>query len=245
MLGVGQKAWLKDGLADSSAAWKLVGSQLVFSPLRSERLLDAQAGAGDGPQRNAGRYVNLIGWDGYQAERRELVDHLHDEGIEDVLVIAGDSHFWMTSELPQDWDDPDSPLVLAEFGGSSVTSANAGEQDGLPGNDLIRPVVADTNPYSLRFIEVETHGYGLIDLEADGAEVTFVTTVITARGAPQRTLARFEVDRGSPRIRQVEGSGFLARPDAGSGGPGAPGGGTATAGAVPAAAVAGSPSYTG
>lgn len=243
MLGAAQKGWLQDGLAASTAAWKVLGSQLVVAPLRSEVLADVQATAGDGPQRNAGRYVNLIGWDGYQAERRELLDHLRDEAVADVLVLSGDSHFWTASELPLDWDDPDSPVVLVEFGGSSVTSANAGEQAGLPGNALIRPVVAVTNPYSLRYIEVETHGYGLLDLDAAGASATYVTTAITTRGASASTLTRFEVDRGSGSIRQVEGTDLLPRPTPGTppptDAPSVPGA------AAPAGAVAGTPTYTG
>ncbi|QXC60012.1 alkaline phosphatase D family protein [Aquihabitans sp. G128] len=247
MLGAAQKAWLQDSLAGSSAAWKILGSQLVFSPLRSQLLPDVQAAAGDGPQRNAGRYVNLIGWDGYQAERRELVDHLVDAGVDDVLAIAGDAHFWTTSELPQDWDDPASIPVLAEFAGSSVTSANAGEEPGLPGNDLIRPVVAKANPYHLRYIEVTTHGYGLIDLTSSGASVSYISPEsITVPDAPSAVLARFEVDRGSAVVRQVEGTGFLPRPAVDPAPPtttvpGEPGPGTA----VPAAPVAGAPSYTG
>lgn len=243
MLGADQKTWLADGLSRSTAAWKVLGSQLVVAPLRSEVLADVQSSAGDGPQRNAGRYVNLIGWDGYQAERRELLDHLRDEGIEDVLVLSGDSHFWTASELPQDWDDPDAPIVLVEFGGSSVTSANAGEQADLPGNELVRAVVAATNPYSLRFIEVETHGYGLLDLAPTGASATYVTTTITTRGAPASTLTRFEVDRGTARIRQVEGTDLLPRPTAVVPSPTDPA--TPPGAAVSADAVAGTPTYTG
>ena len=117
MLGPDQRTWLTGGLTGSSAAWKILGSQLMFSPLRSERYPDAQATAGDGPLRNAGRYVNLVQWDGFQDERRALVDHIHRDGVADVVAIAGDTHFWTTSEVPTDWDDPDSPYVLTEFGG--------------------------------------------------------------------------------------------------------------------------------
>lgn len=212
MLGADQLDWLQVGVAASTSAWKILGSQLVFSPLRSERYVDVQAVAGDGPQRNAGRYVNLIGWDGFQAERQAIVDHIHNTGIEDVFVIAGDSHFWTTSELPLDYDDPEAPLVLVEFGGSSVTSANAGEEAGLPGNEAVRPVVAKANPLSLRYIDVVTHGYGLIELTPQRATVTYVSPKsITEPGAPSRTLARFEVDRGTAQIRQVAGDGFLPR----------------------------------
>mgnify|MGYP001297134703 CR=1 FL=1 len=251
MLGAAQRTWLEDGLATSGAAWKIVGSQLMFAPLRSERYAEVQATAGDGPQRNAGRYVNLTQWDGYQAERRELLDHLHRNGVADVLVIAGDTHFWTASEVPLDWDDPESPYVLTEFGGSSITSANAGEQGDLPGNDLIRPVVAGANPLHLRYIEVTTHGYGLIELTPSGASVSYRSplTIIEPTSAT-KVLARFEVERGVARLRQVEGTGFLPRTEPAAPGepsepvgpvsPSSPGG--APSSAVP---VRGAPSYTG
>lgn len=256
MLGAAQLTWLKDGLASSSAAWKVLGSQLMFAPLRSERYPDQQDRTG-GPQRNAGRYVNMTQWDGYQAERREIVDHLQANGIADVMAIAGDTHFWTTSEVPTDWDDPDAPYVLTEFGGSSISSANAGEMTDLPGNDLIRPVVAKANPLSLRFMEVATHGYGLIDLSAERASVTYRSPATIAQPTSTTSvLARFEVDRGTARVRQVEGDGFMPRvvdgvvdppidptdPPA-NGGAGADGGGGATA--SPAQPISGAPSLTG
>ena len=45
MLGAAQVRWLEDGLSSSAAAWKIVGSQLMFAPLRSERYADVQATA--------------------------------------------------------------------------------------------------------------------------------------------------------------------------------------------------------
>lgn len=212
MLGAAQKGWLLDGLAASTAAWKVVGSQLVLWPFRSESYADVQAAAGDGPQRNAGRYLNMTQWDGYQAERREIVDHVHGEGVEDVVVISGDSHFWSAAELPTDWDDPAAPYVLTEFAGASVTSAN-GDEMGLPGNDVVRPLLAEVNPLHLRYIEVTTNGYALLEADAEKLTVTYVAPVsITEPDQPSRVLARFEVDRGTARIRQVEGDGFLPRP---------------------------------
>jgi phosphodiesterase/alkaline phosphatase D-like protein len=249
MLGAEQLAWLRDGLASSTAAWKVVGSQLMFGPLRSQRFADDIAAAGDGPQRNAGRYVNTTQWDGYQAERRAIIDHVHAEGIADVVALAGDTHFWTTSEVPLDYDDPDAPLVLVEFGGSSITSANAGEMAGLPGNDVIRPVVTEANPYTLRYIEVTTHGYGLLELTDAAATATYRSPASTA--TPTSTsadLARFEVARGTATVRQVAGDGFLPRPTEDPSTPTTtvPGGaGPAPGPAAPATPVSGQAGYTG
>ena len=250
MLGDAQREWLLGGLERSTAAWKVLGSQLVFSPLRSERDPKTQATAGDGPQQNAGRYVNLIGWDGYQAERREIVDRIHDAGVEGVVVIAGDSHFWTTSEISTNYDDPDAPLVLTEFGGSSITSANAGEERDLPKNDLIRPVVSAANPLSLRFMDAETHGYAIIDLTPATAEVTYVTVPIVTHGPTGTTLARYQLDLGNPAVRHVEGDHYFPRTVPADPAPGTdPGPSTGDPTEPPVAAgatpITGSVSYTG
>jgi alkaline phosphatase D len=251
MLGADQRQWLEDGLRGSDAAWKLIGSQLMFGPLRSQRFAeDIATAGGSGPNANAGRYVNLTQWDGYQAERRRILRRLHEAGVRDVVVVAGDTHFWTASELPLDFDDPDAPLVLTEFGGTSISSANAGEMRDLPGNELIRPVVAQANPYSLRYIEVTTHGYGVVDLDATRARVTYrIATSITRPEAPSVDLAVFEVQRGTARIEQVAGSDFLARPSPpieAPDGPADPAAGTPPAPmAAPAQPVAGTPRLTG
>jgi alkaline phosphatase D len=247
MLGADQLAWLRSGLASSTAAWKVIGSQLMFAPLRSQRFVDEIAVAGDGPQRNAGRYVNMTQWDGYQAERRVLLDHLHGEGVADVVALAGDTHFWTTSELPLDYDDPASPKVLVEFGGSSITSANAGEMKDLPGNDVIRPVVAEANPLTLRYIEVTTHGYGVLELTDARATATYRSPAsIASPTSTTSVLAAFEVERGTATVRQVEGDGFLARPaDPEVPTTTTPGSPTPVAPATPAQPVGGEPSYTG
>ena len=60
LLGATQKAWLKDALASSQARWKLIGNQVMITSL-------------DAPPRNP---INTDSWDGYGAERRELIDHI-------------------------------------------------------------------------------------------------------------------------------------------------------------------------
>lgn len=130
---------------------------------------------------------------------------------------------------------------------------------------MIRSVLAGANPYHLRYVEVTTHGYGLIELSSTGASITYVIVKSTSKAMPgSSTLARFELDRGSAAIRQVEGSGYMPRPESpevpgttdSPGTPGSPGtpeapgtssesSGTEPGGAAGAEPVAGQPAYTG
>jgi alkaline phosphatase D len=248
MLGADQLTWFTDGLEASTASWKVVGSQLMFAPLRSQRFADdIAASGGTGPNANAGRYVNLTQWDGYQAERRRILERIDAGGVQDVVALAGDTHFWTASEVPLDPDDPSAPLLVTEFGGTSISSANAGEMADLPGNDLIRPVVASANPYTLRYMEVTTHGYGVLDITAERVRATYrIVDTITATDSGARDLAVFEVARGTSRIEMVAGSDFLPRPADAPVGPDDPAGGAPpTPPADPATAVPGTARFTG
>jgi alkaline phosphatase D len=209
MLGDAQRTWLLDGVASSTAHWKILGSQLTFAPLRSALLPDVTATAGDGPQRNAGRYLNVVGWDGYQAERRQILDRLHEDEVDGVLVVSGDSHFWTASALSTDYDDPDAPPVLSEFGPSSITSANAGEMRTLPPTSAVREIARQTNPNSLLAIEVETHGYGVVELTPTLATVDFVEVPTATHGARGRLLARYEVAQDHPVPRRTGGEDLI------------------------------------
>ena len=204
MLGADQLGWLLDRLA-SPAQWKVLGSQLVFAPFRGVRYPDVAAADPVG-QRNAGLYVNMTAWDGYQGERQKILDHLAASGIDDTLVLAGDAHFWTASEIQTDWDDPDAPYVCTELGGSSVSSANADEM-GLPGTDVLWPVLTEANPQSLRFFEAETHGVTVVRLGPAGASARFVATeTVREPTSVVSDLATFEIAAGTNRITGSTGT---------------------------------------
>lgn len=199
MLGVDQRDWLLDGLAASEATWKFIGSQLMFSPWRSQRFVD------EAPP-NAGRYLNLQQWDGYQAERRRILAHLDDEEIDNTVVLSGDSHLWSAWQLQVDWDDPDSPYVLTEFGGSSVTSGNA-DETGRPTTDVTLPFLTEANPQHLSYFQSERHGYGVVHVTEDDLEVTYRSplTVVEPTSTAE-DLAVFRVESGRSRIEQISGA---------------------------------------
>ena len=83
LLGAAQKQWLKDRLAASPATWKVVANQVMIMSL-------------DGPSRNE---VNKDGWDGYAAERQELLEFLDQRKIQDVTFITGDIHTFLAGNV--------------------------------------------------------------------------------------------------------------------------------------------------
>jgi len=72
MLGPRQKAWLKTALAASQATFKVIASDVPFTP-------GIKLGSRDA-------------WDGYPAEREESFSFIESEKIDGVILIAADRH---------------------------------------------------------------------------------------------------------------------------------------------------------
>jgi len=58
--------------------------------------------------------LNADVWDGYDAERRALMQHLQDHGIRNVVAITGDLHSFLAGEVRSDYDAThgDSPVMV-------------------------------------------------------------------------------------------------------------------------------------
>lgn len=70
-----QMAWLKTGLVESSAVFKLILNSVPITDFPG--LFDVQ-------QQDR--------WEGYAAQRTEILSHIDDQGIRGVLWVAGDFH---------------------------------------------------------------------------------------------------------------------------------------------------------
>ena len=83
MLGSAQKRWLKRGLRRSGATWKLLANSLMMMSLD---LYPGQA-------------FNWSQWDGFHAEREELMGHLLGHGIGGVSAFSGDIHTFFSGSV--------------------------------------------------------------------------------------------------------------------------------------------------
>ena len=196
LLGAEQKAWLKDGLARSRAAWKVIGTQVMVMAL-------------DLPRSNG---LNPDQWDGYSAERRELLEHVRSNGIDDVTFITGDIHtFWAGNVTPtgrQDEAGANPPPVATEFVGGSITSLGIADQFGEEGANATAPLGDETiyanNPH-IRYSNQQYKGYGILTAERDELRVEFRATRSAARpSADVFTLQRFRVQRGMPAVEVLD-----------------------------------------
>jgi phosphodiesterase/alkaline phosphatase D-like protein len=192
-LGRKQLEWLKGGLAASDATWKLVGNELMIMALDIA----------------LGQPINKDGWDGYGAERRELMEFIKARGIEDVSFLTGDIHTFFAGNVGVDGHGP--ATLATEFVCGSVTSHGIPEE---LGTTVGLPVDADTaqlitnnirllNPH-IKYDEQRAKGYAIVEAYPELLDVTFKAVDVLHKGAATpRVLTRMRVDRGEPRVRFI------------------------------------------
>ncbi|MGW0576468.1 alkaline phosphatase D family protein [Streptomyces sp. NPDC002920] len=183
MLGAAQKQWLLKSLHSSPTRWNLVASQIMMA---ETDLL-----------RGSGKLWYYDAWDGYQAERNALMGEL--ASVRNPVVLSGDRHLTMISDLKRDFADPSSAAVGAEFVGTSISSG--GDQDQAAFHAQWDPLKADNPHWKL----IDAHrGYHLFDIRRDAidARVRVVSTVLKPK-ATARTLATLRVTDGKPGVRKV------------------------------------------
>jgi alkaline phosphatase D len=183
MLGAEQKDWLLDGLHKSPTRWNLIASQIMMAET------DLQVGDG--------KLWYYDAWDGYQVERNALMEEF--ASIRNPVVLTGDRHLTMISDLKEDFADPDSGVVGAEFVGTSISSG--GDQDQAAFHKEWDPRMADNSHW--KFIDAH-RGYHLFDIRRDGidAQVRVPETVLQPDAASSM-LARLRVEAGKPGVRLV------------------------------------------
>ncbi len=181
-LGAEQKEWFVDSVTASDAAWRLIATPTPMARtwrpglpasmhphLRALKFMHPRQDALDDDQ-----------WDGFPAERDELLRAIAAPGCGRSLLLAGDLHTSMAVEHAHP-DRTDTPVV-AEVVTTSITSQNLDEKLKVaPGT--VGPAIADqfarTLP-GLRWCELESHGYVVADVRP--AEIAlewwFVDTVL-------------------------------------------------------------------
>lgn len=108
MLGKVQESWLKEGLRASKARWNILPQQLYMTQF-----------ANFTPQ---GERFSPDTWDGYAVERDRLMRFVHEANVKNLVVLTGDSHKNLVSDLKLDFDKSDSPTVGVELAGTAISS---------------------------------------------------------------------------------------------------------------------------
>ncbi|MFC0624986.1 alkaline phosphatase D family protein [Kribbella deserti] len=190
LLGASQKTWLKDGLRSSGARWKVLANPTM--------LMGMVTGS-------AGERAYMDTWDGYGAERSELLS-LAAERVSDFVVVTGDDHDTFAGEL---WNTGFAPGTPGSPGGTrragvefvvpSVSSTNTGDVKGAGGARTEEQNRLGHNPH-LKLVDMRQHGYGVLEASQTEAVLSY------------RQVGKLTPDAGvstSYRVRTARGSSTL------------------------------------
>lgn len=172
ILGTSQKEWLKAELTDSTATWRVIGNQVVFSefnigfaapldPFVTGDFLESQ-------------FLDI--WDGYPAERAELVDFLGTQSIDNVVILTGDIHCSFAFEVANPaFGNPNydpatgEGAVAVEIVTPSLSAANFDEEIGDFFSGSLESVInkpvdgINHNPH-MKFADLDQHGYVVLSV---------------------------------------------------------------------------------
>jgi alkaline phosphatase D len=189
-LGERQLSWLKRRLRASGGTWKLIANQLMIMAI-------------DTPQGSA---VGKDSWDGYGYERRDLLRYVSDKGIRNLAFLTGDVHTFFAGDVGIDGRGPES--VATEFVGGSITSLGIAEAVQEASTTALSPdqirlfsesLTPLSNPH-LRYQEQKSRGYGVLEASRSELKVEFKAVDALTRNSDARTIGRFRVASGSPRV---------------------------------------------
>jgi alkaline phosphatase D len=198
-LGSAQMGWAKQRLKASQAAWKVVGNEVM--------IMNTKAGPNT--------YLGFDSWQGYHAEREDLLAFIQQQGVKDVIFVTGDIHTFVAGDVRT--QDSTGTNAAIEFVGGSITSAGLGESDlDLGGGVVIKgddqhpstpPAVIDGlksfNPW-IDAADFDHHGYGLVTASQTTFDCTLKrmqTIKSKSRAMLPSTGFHYSVARGQQSIK--------------------------------------------
>ncbi len=190
MLGIDQRDWLLDALKNSTATWKVVGNQVIFSALDESFRPNAKG---------------TDNWNGYPVEQRKVADFIVENKINDILFLTGDTHASWAFEVVSDVKKYNSKTLAGalaiEFGTPSVSSSNWDEFYPLDTAKLGEQLYQKFNPH-LKYVNGIDHGYVMLTLYADKARAQwFYVETLRKIDSNEKLSKELTVDRGSFRLR--------------------------------------------
>ncbi|KAI5201872.1 hypothetical protein E4T39_05037 [Aureobasidium subglaciale] len=206
MMGSRQENWFYNQLTQSAnrgAAWRLIGSQTVFS-----RVNESASYGNTNP-------LDYDAWDGYQANRNRTLSHLYNNGIGNNIVMSGDSHASWVSDLV--WLDHErynsstgDNSIGVEFAGSAVSSpCPYGQNITLQQANNYSSWLVHANE-ELQWQDLYYRGY--FELHVGYDEVTanyFGMPTIINRNPDEISLANFTVKSGANKLQRPVAGGLV------------------------------------
>jgi alkaline phosphatase D len=148
MLGANQKTWMKNELSASQSTgiqWKFLSQQVMFAPLKM-----------------AGVTLNSDQWDGYAAERQEILNYIYGMNINNVVILTGDIHTSWANDVPNptinSYGSNGQGSGCVEFVTTSVTSPSVDFGQGVGAW-----AIQQANPH-IKWVNLIERGYFILDV---------------------------------------------------------------------------------
>jgi alkaline phosphatase D len=184
-LGAAQKSWLKSAVPKSKARWNLLASETMMMALDSA----------------PGSHANQDQWDGYSAEREEILTGFLNDKVDNLVVLSGDIHTFVAGNLFTNGETSGKP-VGTELVGGSATSFGLPEELKIPSATLDSLRKA-SDPHVI-YAEFDHRGYCVVNVTKN--ELTGEFKSVSTTQEPNGTvgsLAKFKVESGDPTLHQV------------------------------------------
>ena len=195
----------RTGWTASAGQWRLVGNSYNFGVWRLQDL-DNEWPRPPGVHPNEGNYAPNEAWDDYWAERKELLEFVRDNDIDNFVSVSGHTHIWIAGTLNPDVDDPTSADVGFDFTCGSLTAdPDVIRQQVESGSTaeaaygLFQAVAAASttiNPWQA-YLNFVNHGYAMATVTPESMVVEFKGINTFDPDAQPHLLARFTVPTGS------------------------------------------------
>ena len=176
MLGRQQEQWLQKSLSATHARWNLLAQGTVMAHIDEVPAPERLYSADD--------------WNGYPVSRAKLLAFLAERRIPNPVVLAGDVHAYIVSNLNREPANPDSPVVASELVTTSITSQGTSQRL------LNRRMAANPN---MLFANGEVRGYLRLDVTHQRLLADLVG--LSSEKQPQSTtriLKSFAIENGRP-----------------------------------------------
>ena len=182
LLGAEQKAWFKRAVPKSEANWKLWGSEVMVMSL-------------DVPK---GQPALVDAWDGYAAERREILEHFIASGVDNLVALTGDIHTFLAGNVTTTGRDDGVPAGV-ELVGGSTTSLGLPEYLGVPSSSLY-PLAEPNDPH-VKYVEFDRRGYAVVTATKKDLTCDFKAVDALTKGSRATALKSFRVADRVPSVQ--------------------------------------------
>jgi len=179
MLGAEQLSWYKSELLNNTSKWHIIGNQVIFGHVDVGPLSIIEAAS----------TFFYDTWVGYPAERDTIINFIKNNELDNIVIATGDFHITFATDIaPNPYDsllyDPmtGEGSVCVELATPSVSSNNIDEYSeglfDLPASTVVPFVTSSiptANPH-LKKLEIVSHGYALLDITTEAAQVDYFYT---------------------------------------------------------------------